>query len=126
MGKQKGDTRRHLPLRCLIFSVHFGQSLFQVLGDLIRAAGIAETAERALHAVDHIFGLHALDQTADALQVAVAAANDLHGRNGVVIVQHKVGLLGTGAAVREAEFLAHSSKSSLFDRNPDEDRLLLL
>ena len=45
---------------------------------------------------------------------------------GVVIVQHKVGLLGTGAAVREAEFLAHSSKSSLFDRNPDEDRLLLL
>ena len=37
---------------------------------------VAETAERALHAVDHIFGLHALDQTADALQVAVAAAGE--------------------------------------------------
>ena len=107
-------------------SVHFSQSLFQVLCDLIRAAGAAEAAFHILKAFDDLFGLHAANDAADALQVAIAAADDFHALNGVVIVQYKVGLLGAGAAVREAEFLAHSSKSSLFDRNPDGIRLHLL
>ena len=50
----------------------------------------------------------------DAFQVAVAAANDLDGLNGVVVVQDDVGLLGTGAHIGETKRFAHCKISSLF------------
>ena len=52
-------------------SVHFSQSLFQVLCDLIRAAGAAEAAFYILKAFDDLFGFHAANDAADALQVTV-------------------------------------------------------
>ena len=45
--------------------------------------------------------------------VAVAAADDLDGRNGVVVIQDKIGLLGAGAFVCKAEFLTHGFKLPL-------------
>ena len=74
---------------------HLGQSLFQILGNLIRAAGGTGAAGSALHTGDGVFCFHALEQAADAFQVAVAAANDLDGLNGMVVVQDDVGLLGS-------------------------------
>ena len=73
---------------------HLGQSLFQILGNLIRAAGGTGAAGSALHTGDGVFCFHALEQAADAFQVAVAAANDLDGLNGVVVVQEQVPTLG--------------------------------
>ena len=70
----------------------------------------------AFHPGDGVFSLHALEQAADALQVAVAAADDLDGLDGVVIVQHDVGLLGAGTLVGVAERLAHIQTSSLYIR----------
>ena len=66
-------------------SVHLFQSLLQVLCDLVRAAGVAEPAQRTVQTCNDVLGLHAGDQLADAFQVAVAAADDLDGRNGVVV-----------------------------------------
>ena len=94
-------------------SVHLFQSLLQVLCDLVRAAGVAEPAQRAVQTCNDVLGLHAGDQLADAFQVAVAAADDLDGRNGVVVVQDKIGLLGAGAFVCKTEFLAHGFKLPL-------------
>ena len=74
---------------------------------------MAGAAGGTLHAGDGILSLHALEQAADALEVAVAAADDLDGLDGVVIVQHDVGLLGTGAHIGEAERFAHG-KHPLF------------
>ena len=76
------------------------QSALEVLGDLVGAAGAAEAAQRAIQTGNGVLCLHAGEQLADAFQVAVAAADDLDGCNGVVIVQYKVGLLGAGALVR--------------------------
>ena len=70
--------------------VHLFQRLFQVLGDLVRAAGAAEAAQRTVQTGNGVLCLHAGKQLADAFQVAVAAADDLDGCNGVVIVQYKV------------------------------------
>ena len=69
-------------------SVHLFQSLLQVLCDLVRAAGVAEPAQRTVQTCNDVLGLHAGDQLANAFQVAVAAADDLDGRNGVVVVQN--------------------------------------
>ena len=52
--------------------VHLFQSLFQVLGDLVRAAGAAEAAQRTVQTGNGVLCLHAGKQLADALQVAVA------------------------------------------------------
>jgi len=92
------------------------QSALEVLGDLVGAAGGTGAAGRALHPGDGVLCLHALEQTADALQVAVAAADDFDGLDGVVIVQHDVGLFGAGALVGVAERLAHIHTSSLYGR----------
>ena len=55
--------------------VHLFQSLFQVLCDLVRAAGAAEAAQRTIQTGNSVLCLHAGEQLADALQVAVAAAD---------------------------------------------------
>ena len=73
--------------------LQLSQRLFQVLGDLVGAAGGLAAAGRAFHAGDGVLGLHALQQTADALQVAIAAADDLDGFNGVILVQDDLGQL---------------------------------
>ena len=96
--------------------LQLSQSALEVLCDLVRAAGGAGAAGGAFHAGDGVLSLHALEQAADALQVAVAAADDLNGLDGVVIVQHDVGLLGAGTLVGVAERLAHIQTSSLYIR----------
>ena len=73
------------------------QRLAQRDGELIGAGGILEAAADAAHARDGILGLHAFDQARNALEVAVAAADDLHALDGVVIVQLNVHFLGANA-----------------------------
>ena len=86
---QRGCTEQHLTkntapckrtVRCSERErLQFCQSLFQVLGNLVGAAGGAGAAGGTLHAGYGILSLHALEQAADALEVAVAAADDLNG-----------------------------------------------
>ena len=45
-------------------SVHLFQSLLQVLCDLVRAAGVAEPAQRTVQTCNDVLGLHAGDQLA--------------------------------------------------------------
>ena len=94
--------------------LQLSQCTLEILSDLVGAAGGTGAAGDTLHAGNGILGLHALEQTANALQVTVAAADDLDGLDGVVIVQHDVGLFRAGALVGKAERLAHIQTSSLF------------
>ena len=60
------------------FSLCLSQSLLQSNGQLIGAGGALHAALDSGHPVDDVLGLHAFNQSADALQVAVAAADELH------------------------------------------------
>ena len=66
-----------------------------------------EALARWQHPLDGVLCLHALQQAADALQVAVAATDDLDGLDGVVVVQDDLGQLGAGAHIGELERFAH-------------------
>ena len=54
------------------------QSLLDGLGQLVGAGGAFEAATDAFQFGDDILGLHAINQSGDALRVAVAAAVELY------------------------------------------------
>ena len=55
-------------------------------GELVAAGGRFIAAGDALEALQSVFGLHAFNQTADALQVAGAAADEADVMKGLVVV----------------------------------------
>src|SRR5699024_6082846 len=71
----------------------------QGVGDLVRAGGGLAAAGDALHTGNGILGLLTPQQRADALQVAVAAAHDLHGMDGAVVVELYGGAAAADAAI---------------------------
>ena len=79
--------------------LHLGQSFGQRHRDLIGAAGRTGAAVHTLHPLDRILCLHILQQAADALQVAVAAAQNFHIGDGVIFTQLHAGHLGAGAFI---------------------------
>ena len=68
---------------------HFFQSLCQ----LIRAAGRFASASNPFDAADDLFCLHALDQCADTLQVAVTASNKDNILDDVVVIDFYINKL---------------------------------
>src|SRR5699024_4099014 len=101
MQKRRPRPRREQepPFAFSLLVFHGGQSLFQVLGDLVGAAGGLGPAGDALHPGDGVLRLHPLEQAGDAFQVAVAAAHYLDGLNGVVGRELDLGHAGAGALV---------------------------
>lgn len=77
--------------------LHLRERLCQRDGELVGAGRILEAAADAAYPRDRVLSLHALDETGDALKIAVAAADDLDALDGVVVVQLDVHLLGTDA-----------------------------
>ena len=73
-------------------------------GELIAAGGRFIAAGDALEAFQGVFGFHAFNQTADALQVAGAAADEADVMKGLVIVvdfEEDFGRAGSLRVIRE-------------------------
>ena len=73
-------------------------------GELIAAGGRFVAASDALEAFQGVFGLHAFNQMADALQVAGAAADEAYIMEGLVVVvdfKEDFGRAGSLGVIRE-------------------------
>ena len=71
-------------LRLILF--HMVKRGLDGAGELIAAGGRFIAAGDALEAFQGVFGLHAFNQVADALQVAGAAADEADVMEGLVVV----------------------------------------
>ena len=109
------------PTHNIIFEMEFsnGKELLarqnEGLGKLIGAGGGSAVAAHAAQPCDDVFALHALDQSADALEVAVAAAGEDGGDEAVFVVQHDVDGVGAGADAIVVEFF-HGQEVGCFAR----------
>ena len=88
--------------------------LFDCLRKLIRAGGLAEAALDAAQFFSGGAGIHALHESGDALEVAVAAACECHiFKDAVLNVENDLG--GAGAFGFECCFHAHLPLQIFFD-----------
>lgn len=72
-------------------------SLLQSAGQLIRAGSGLASAGGTLQSGNNVVNVHTLDQRADTLQIAIAAAQELHIPD-LSVLDIKIDLAGAGAA----------------------------
>ena len=82
---------------CILVTAYFLHHSFQCTSQLVRARGRFKSAADSFQSADGFLGSHSFYQSTDALEIAIAAADDIEACDDLVIVSLEVNILGTGA-----------------------------